>query len=180
MLDPIKATFRSSLKGLAMAILAIVVGACNPFAPGLDDAITDPNQLLGDRRKVDGFFDYFKNTYELRDSTLYGKLLAQDFIFTYTDFENNNQVYWGRDQEMQIAQAMFRAVKQVNLTWNSYTLVDTTTSDTLASVERFFNLNIIQSDQSVLRSTGRAKLLLYRKFRGAEWKIKNWNDNSEY
>ncbi|MFY8034983.1 MAG: hypothetical protein ACOVMN_10725 [Flexibacteraceae bacterium] len=182
MLDPTQATLCSSLvkKAIVAFILLLGLNGCNPFAPGLDDAVTDPNLLLGDRRKIDGFFDYFKNTYELRDSTLYGRLLANDFIFSYTDFDQNNQVYWGRDQEMQLTHAMFRSVKQVNLTWNSFTAVDTATSDTIASVERFFNLNIIQNDQTILRSTGRARLTLYRKFKGAEWRIKYWTDDSGF
>jgi len=163
-----------------IALVFIFLSSCNPFAPGLDNDLIDRNKLLGDRRTINGLFDYFKNTYEMRDSLLYGKLLSSDFKFTFFDFNTNNQIFWGRDQEMLTTYNMFRNVKQVSLIWNNYTALDTSASDTLASVERFFNLTIIQDDQRILRGTGRARLTLKRNQRGSEWLIKEWFDNSDF
>jgi len=157
-----------------------IMSACNPFAPGLDNGLIDRNKLIGDRRTIDGLFDYFKNTYEMRDSLLYGKLLAREFKFTFFDFNTNNQIFWGRDQEMLTTYNMFKQVKQVSLIWNNYTAIDTSASDTLASVERFFNLTIVQDDQRILRGTGRARLTLKRSQRGDFWFIKDWYDNSDF
>ena len=116
----------------------------------------------------------------MRDSLLYGKLLAREFKFTFFDFNTNNQIFWGRDQEMLTTYNMFKQVKQVSLIWNNYTAIDTSASDTLASVERFFNLTIVQDDQRILRGTGRARLTLKRSQRGDFWFIKDWYDNSDF
>lgn len=157
-----------------------LVAGCNPFAPGLSDIVIDRNALLGDRRSVDGLFKYFRNTYELRDSLLYGRMLARDFRFVYFDFANNNQTFWGRDQEMMTTYNMFRRTRQVTLIWNNYVYADTTLSDTLASVERYFNLTIVQDDATIYRGTGSARLILSRPERSSPWFIKEWFDKSDF
>lgn len=165
---------------VSLVLTGLVLNSCNPFAPGVDNTLIDRNRLLGDRRTVDGLFEYFKNTYEMRDSLLYGKMIAPEFRFTFFDFSNNNQVFWGRDQEMMATYSLFRSVRQVSLVWNNYVALDTAGSDTLAAVERFFNLTVVQDDARVLRSTGRARLTLRRNQRGTEWMIKDWYDNSDF
>jgi hypothetical protein len=77
----IKAAFLRSLivlTGLALLFLA----ACNPFAPRLEDVVADRNQVLGNRKSVAGLFDWFRSSYELRDTLLYGQMLARDFQFS--------------------------------------------------------------------------------------------------
>ena len=154
----------------------IPLSSCNPFAPGLDDVIIDQC----DRRTFDGFFECFKNAYELQDSTLYGRLVAPDFIFTYIDFINNTEIKWGRDVEMRYTYNMFRQVKSTSLQWNYYIIADTSISDTLASVERAFNLFIFQDDQNVFRGTGSAGLILTRKSKEDFWKMASWYDDSDF
>jgi hypothetical protein len=159
--------------------LLLLANGCNPFAPALDDAIIDRSKLLGDRRTVKGLFEWFRNSYEMRDTLIYGQMLAPDFRFTYKNFANNNDEYWDRASEMRSAYNMFRSVKNTSLQWNNYVYADTLTSDSIASVERYFNLNIVQDEQNVFRGTGSARLLLKRDANG-EWQISDWYDKSDF
>lgn len=165
---------------LLLLCLGAVLTTCNPFAPALDPTLTDRNTVLGDRRSINGLFEYFRNTYELRDSLLYGRMIARDFRFTFFDFGNNNLVYWDRDQEMQATYKMFRSVKSVSLIWNNYVTTDTLLSDTLAQAQRYFNLTIVQDDQNIFRGTGFAQLTFYRKNPADEWQIRSWYDRSDF
>jgi hypothetical protein len=125
-------------------------------------------------------FEYFRNTYELRDSLLYGRMIAKEFRFTFFDFANNNLVYWDRDQEMQATYKMFRSVKSVSLIWNNYVTTDTSSNDTLVQAQRYFNLTIVQDDQNIFRGTGSAQLTFYRAHPEDEWKIRTWYDRSDF
>jgi hypothetical protein len=154
--------------------------ACNPFAPSLDEAIVDRNKLLGDRTKIDGFFEFFRNAYEMRDSSLYGQLITQDFRFTYFDFQTNRETYWDRDTEMQSAYNMFRQVKSATIQWTNYIYIDTVSFDTIATVERAFNLTIVQNEQQILRGTGNANFTLVRTAKGMPWRAKQWYDKSDF
>jgi hypothetical protein len=165
--------------GLALAA-CLVLQACNPFAPGLNDVRPNNLELLGDRHSVNGLFQYFRNTYELRDTNLYGRMIAPDFRFQYKDFSNNNYVYWGRDQEMLSTFNLFRNVKSISLIWNNYTAVDTTTFDTLARVERFYNIQIVQSEAATIRGYGTARITLTRPNRQAEWRVHDWEDKTDF
>ena len=176
MLDASKKTFYFALGFAAMLYLA----SCNPFAPGLEEIKVSREQVLGNRRYVDGLFKYFRNTYELKDTLLFGRMLSSDYRFTYFDFSNNNQIFWDRDIEMQSTLKMFRNVKSVNLIWNNYVIADTLSSDSIAEVERYFNLMIVQDEQTIFRSTGSARLRLKRKNNGEEWRITEWYDKSDF
>ena len=154
--------------------------SCNPFAPALDLTPIDRNALFGDRRSVDGLFKYFRNSYEARDSLLYGQMISPDFRFVFFDFNNNNNVFWGRDQEMNSTYKLFKGVRQVNLVWNNYVFADTSRFDTVAQVERYFNLTIVQDEQNIFRGTGSAFLELTRPAAGTEWKIREWQDRSDF
>jgi len=160
--------------------VAMLLSTCNPFAPALDTTLVDRNTVLGDRKSINGLFQYFRNTYELRDSLLYGRMIARDFRFSFFDFSNNNLVYWDRDQEMQATYKMFRSVKSVSLIWNNYVTTDTLLSDTLAQAQRYFNLVIVQDDQNIFRGTGYAQLTFYRRSPSEEWQIRAWNDRSDF
>lgn len=179
MLDRAKATFYITLKILGMFLLLGAVG-CNPFAPRLEEITLDQDKLLGNPKTIKGFFEWFRNSYELRDTLLFGKMLAPDFRFTYVDFTNNVENYWDREVEMRSASAMFKKVKSTSLQWNNYVYADTSYSDTAASVERYFNLVIVQDDQTIFRGTGSARLQLIRKNKQEPWRIRNWYDKSDF
>ena len=154
--------------------------ACNPFAPKLENILVDKNKVLGNRKHVDGLFEWFTASYELRDSLIYGQMLARDFQFTYLDFVNNNQVYWDRDIDMRSTFNMFRTVKSTSVQWQHYVYADIATSDTAASVERYFNLTLVLEDQSIYRSTGSARLRLKRPKPDDYWQIGAWYDKSDF
>ncbi|MBK0402015.1 hypothetical protein I5M27_03400 [Adhaeribacter sp. BT258] len=180
MLERSEKTFYCALTRLLPLVLVASLAACNPFAPELDDAVTDPNKLLGDRKTVNGFFEWFRNSYQLRDSTLYGQIVAPDFRFTYFDFTNNTEVSWPRDVEMSTTYKLFRGVRATSLQWNQYILADTAISDTVAIAERAFNLTINQDDATIYRGVGSARIVLTRKNRNDNWKMRSWYDKSDF
>lgn len=171
---------RHILIWLTVVALACMVIACNPFAPRLEEIKVDRIALLGDRRSVKGFFEYFRNSYELRDTSLYGQLLSQDFQFSFKDFSTGNQERWDRGQEMRIATNMFRQIRSANLVWTWFVNADTAGADTLAQVERYFNLTIVADDENAFNGTGSAQLTLVRGDSTEPWRIKNWVDIRDF
>lgn len=161
--------------------LMLMVPACNPFAPALDEVPADQNELLGNPVYVRGFFDRFRAAYQLRDSTLYGQLLAPNFRFTYRDFAANLDRSWTRDVDANTTYRLFRASRSINLQWTQYLPAsDTLTSDTLANVERSFLLTIEQRDNERFSGAGTARLVLVRKNRNDPWRMRSWYDRSEF
>ncbi|UOQ51321.1 hypothetical protein [Hymenobacter cellulosivorans] len=159
----------------------LLLAACNPFAPALDDVPTDPNKLLGNPVTVQGFFERFRASYQLRDSTLYGQLLARPFTFTFRDFANNVDRSWNRDVEVNTTYRLFQAARTANLQWTQYLPTsDTAFSDTLAYVERSFSLTIEQRDNQTFTGAGSARLVLVRKSRQDPWRMRSWYDRSEF
>lgn len=152
--------------------------ACNPFAPEFDPEGLEDQNVLGDRTEIDGFFTFFKNAYELRDTSLYGKLFTNDFTFVYYDFDAAAEQNWDKGQEMAISYNLFRNVKQITLDWNFY-IENNVVGDT-ANVVRSFNLTIVESENSVYSGTGRARLRLRRAGAGEEWRIYYWFDDSDF
>lgn len=165
---------------LIVSVMVSGLVGCNPFAPKLEDIVVDRNQVLGNRNSVAGFFDWFRSSYELRDTLLYGQMLARDFQFSYLDFTNNNTVYWDRDIDMRTTYNLFRAAKSTSVQWQHYVYADTLNSDTSASVERYFNVTVVLDDQSIFRSTGSARIVLRRKSKFDFWQIVSWFDKSDF
>ncbi|MEZ4827112.1 MAG: hypothetical protein R3C61_12675 [Bacteroidia bacterium] len=152
--------------------------SCNPFAPAYDpEGLADIN-ILGDPTNIDGFFRLFKNGYELRDTTLYGRLFSPDFIFTYYDPDLGQDISWDRATDLIISYNLFQSVLQINLDWNYFTQLDTT--DTEALVVRNFNLTIEETEEIVYSGTGRAKLRLRRNNPGEAWQAYSWFDDSDF
>jgi hypothetical protein len=150
----------------------------NIFKPRM---VKDNNSILstlGNRRTVDGVFLWFKNAYEFRDSTLYGKLLHPNFRFTYYDFANNTQISWDRGEEMRIQHRLFQNVKNISLTWNNYLQTDTTA--TSAEVIRSFNLLLEIDAYTSYRGTGRVIFTLTRNQADEEWMLLRWFDDSDF
>ncbi len=171
---------KSFLRTLSSFLLLLVVSACNPFAPSLDEVQLNQEEILGNRRTINGFFEWFRNSYELRDSTMYGRLLAPEFTFTYLNFQNSTEESWDRNVEMQTTFNLFRGVKSINLQWNQYIELDTITYDTLARAERSFNLIITQDDNNIYRGVGSALLILRRDSPTGYWRMQSWYDKSDF
>jgi len=158
--------------------LALWMSACNPFAPAFDPDGLEEQSLLGDRTTIDGLFEYFKNSYEIRDTSLYGQLFSSDFTFIFYDFDQAAQLQWDKGQEMASAYNLFRQVRQITLDWNFY--VEQNIFPDSAIVVRNFNLSIVEDENTTFVGTGRAKLKMRRTEEGAPWKIYYWFDDSDF
>lgn len=158
--------------------LAVGLLGCNPFAPKYDPDGLNAAQSLGNPVSVQGFFQLFKSAYELRDTSLYGRLWDRDFVFTYYDFDKGQEFSWDRATEMNTAYRLFQATTQINLDWNFYVQIDST--DTSAYITRSFNLSVIQKDQTAYTGTGRAKLRLRKQRLTDPWKAYYWFDDSDF
>ncbi len=162
---------------IAIFVLAVFT-SCNPFAPSFDENGLSEQSLLGDRTSIDGLFEYFKNSYEIRDTSLYGQLFSNDFTFVYYDFDQAAELTWDKGQEMASAYNLFRNVRQITLDWNFY--VEQTYFGDSATVIRNFNLTIVENENTTYSGTGRAKLKMRRIAEGEPWKIYYWFDDSDF
>lgn len=168
---------RRRLSKILLLPLILIMG-CNPFAPAYDPEGLANVNVLGDPTSIEGYFQLFKNAYELRDTTLYGQLFSQDFEFAYYDQELGQEIKWDRDTELAISYNLFQAVLQINLDWNYFSQLDTTATE--ASVIRNFNLMIEQDEQTVFSGSGRARMRLRRERPTDAWQAYFWFDDSDF
>lgn len=160
------------------SMFAILLYACNPFAPSVDDEIISPDKLLGNRTTINGLFEWFKNAYELKDTTLYGQALHKDFTFIYYDFDKNFEVSWNRDVEMRTSFNLFSSVQSMTLEWNTFLSLDTTKYQ--GSLERTFKLNIVMDQSNTFRGTGSARFKIQKDSMDGYWRIVTWVDKSDF
>lgn len=166
------------LKISLLLIACLSAVSCNPFSPKLDpEGLSNLNQQAS-RKTIDGVFQYFKTAYETRDTSLYGRLFSNDFVFSYYDFEANVAVNWDRAQELNTTFKLFRNTEQITLDWNYYVQKDS--SELEASVVRSFNLTIVQNAQNIYTGTGRARMRMRRSDAESEWQIWYWFDDSDF
>jgi hypothetical protein len=160
--------------------LALLTGCDNPFAPALDDAAADGRSIMGDQTQVEGVFVNFKQAYAFRDSTIYGQLLAPEFVFTYLDYDKGFTVSWGRDDEMRSTYGLFQNVQKLDLVWNTV-ITSTVDPDSLtATVVRNFNLTVTFSPSDIVRVDGYANMKLQRDAGTRLWRITRWQDVSNF
>lgn len=152
---------------------------CNPFAPSYDPDGLSGVDLLGDPTTIDGYFRLFKNAYELRDTTLYGRLFSSDFTFAYYDPDLNQEIQWDRATELNSAYRLFQSVLNINLDWTHYTRIDSF-SPTEAEIVRNFNLTIQQDESTTFGGNGRAQLHLRRDGPSSAWQADYWFDDSDF
>lgn len=152
--------------------------SCNPFAPKYNENGLNDLNSLGNPISITGYFKLFKNSYELRDTSMYGRLFAPNFTFEYYDFDKGQNFSWDRTTEMGISYRLFQSVQQINLDWNFFVQLDTT--DTTAFMVRNFNLSITENESVSYSGTGRARMRLTRHFIGDPWKCEYWFDDSDF
>lgn len=168
---------RRYLNWIGVLVIGIIT-SCNPFAPGVDTMGLAGVDLLGNPQNIDGFFERFKNAYELRDTTLYGRLFAPNFTFAYYDPELGQEIQWDRATELQSSFNLFQEVLQINLDWNFYVQLDST--DSTALVVRNFNLSIQTEDEQTFSGSGRARFELRKPSPDAAWQTIYWFDDSDF
>ncbi|MGA7303248.1 MAG: hypothetical protein WBW88_00175 [Rhodothermales bacterium] len=157
----------------------LVVGLkCNPFAPGLEEG--DPfADFVGDPTTVAGFFDVFRNAYELRDISLYEPLIDSSFVFVYRDFDAQIDRQWGFTQELETTRRLFQSADFIRLQWNQIIAQDFTEENRRSRIIRSFNLAVSIEGSDVLRGDGNVNFTLVRPDSGAAWRLSRWRDESE-
>ena len=158
--------------------LVFTAGGCNPFAPEErpGDLTVD---LLGDPSTINGFYKRFQNAYNLRDTSLYGPLIAPSFLFTYRNYEQNADVSWGRSQEMTSTYNLFQFSQDIDLTWNNIIARFQNDEKTESQVIRRFDLTVFLEGSEVFRTDGSANFFLQRADSTLPWRIYRWRDQSD-
>lgn len=161
---------------MSLAAISFSFSGCvNPFAPKLDENFENKKAILSDLKSVQGVFQNFKYAYTFKDTTIYGELLADDFTFSYRDYDLGVDVSWGRDEEMKVTHGLFRNSERLDLVWNN--IVSVTEDST--NIVRSFNLTITFNPTDVIFIDGRVNLTL-RENQNEKWKIVKWVDESNF
>ncbi len=161
----------------------IIIGAaiicccisCNPFAPAIDNTISQSG-ISAD--SINGFFEVFRAAYQFKDTTVYGKLLAPNFVFSYRNYDRGLDLEWGRDEEMQATGSLFSSSESLDLLWGN--ILDSSGTDTLYDITRSFSLDIILNSTEPLHVDGRAIFSLSRSTKNDPWKAIRWRDESNF
>lgn len=159
-----------------IVILLSAISCTNPFAPKLSDQ--GGSEMLGDQRTVEGLFANFRYAYIFKDTVVYGNLLADDFTFSYMNYEKGSENTWGREDDMLTTSRLFSAALSLDLFWNE---VITSAGDTSEqSISRGFILSITFSPTDIARVYGRVNLQIRRPNTTSVWKIVYWRDESNF
>ena len=163
---------------LLVLLAAAGLSCANPFAPKLDNSPSGANSILGDQRTVEGVFQNFKQAYLFRDTTIYGQLLASNFIFVYKDYDKGVDVFWGRDDDMRTTYGLFQNTQRLDLVWNSTIAIN---GDSLSlTMTRNFNLTVTFNAGDIQRLDGYANITLERMQQSDNWRITRWRDESNF
>ncbi|MBL7129519.1 MAG: hypothetical protein ISS16_11125 [Ignavibacteria bacterium] len=146
----------------------------NIFSPTLDT--TSSSSILTDQKTVEGLFKNFQYSYTFKDTTVYGELLTDDFLFTYRDYESGFDVSWGRPTEMKTTSGLFQNTEKVEVIWNNIIYQAGDSLD--QSVKRSFNLTITFNPSDIIRINGFADMTLTRPTANDKWLIEKWRDES--
>lgn len=144
----------------------------------MDTSSSDNSSTISDLKTVDGVFQNFQYAYVFKDTTIYGELITEDFIFTYRDYDEAIDVSWGRDDEMKTTYGLFQTSQRLDLIWNNEVL---NTQDSLnATIIRAFNLTITFNATDIVRINGRVNLSLRKDRMSEKWAIVKWIDESNF
>jgi len=158
---------------LIILIAAILIGCLNPFSPKIDNTQSNEN-IITDQKSIEGFFQNFKYAYTFKDTTIYGQLLSENFVFIYFDYDLELDVSWDRSTDMKTTYGLFTNTQDLKLIWNNIVFQD---GDTLnADVKRSFNLSIIFNPNDVINFYGYVDMSLTRPTVNDKWRIKRWRD----
>lgn len=155
--------------------MLLLFNSCfNPFAPKLDEQLSNGNLVISDLTSVEGLFNNFQLAYTFKDTLIYGELISPNFTFTYRDYEINADVSWGREEEMRVHYGLFQNSENLNLIWNEIVSMSTDSTNILRS----FDLTINFSATDIILITGKINLTLDKV--NNKWQIVHWIDQSNY
>lgn len=158
--------------------MIFITGCRNPFAPGVDYSDTNSSSVLSDQKTTDGVFQNFQYAYVTKDTTVYGKVIDNSFIFSYRDYEQGFDVSWSRDEEMKTTYGLFQNSQRLDLIWNNIVL--SSLDSTSANIIRGFNLTITFNPTDVIRVDGRVNVTMVKDQATGVWKISKWIDESNF
>ena len=162
-----------SLIMLIIIIFSVSSGCFNPFSPKIDNTQSIEN-IITDQKTVEGFFQNFKYAYTFKDTTIYGQLLAENFVFIYFDYDLELDVSWDRVTDMKTTYGLFTNTQDLKLVWNNIVFQD---GDSLnIDVKRSFNLSIIFNPNDVINFYGFVDMTLSRASSDDKWRLKRWRD----
>lgn len=167
------------MKLLILFLPVIVLSGCrNPFTPAVDFSDNQNISIIFDQRNLEGVFKSFQYAYSIKDTTTYGRVIGDNFLFTYRDYEQGFDVSWSRDEEMKTTYGLFQNAQRLDLIWNNIVL---STEDSLsANIVRGFNLTITFNPTDVIRVDGRVNMLLSKNPETKIWRISKWIDESNF
>ncbi len=155
----------------------MLIGCVNPFSPKLDESDSNDAGTISDLKTIDGVFQNFQYAYAFKDTTIYGEIIAPDFIFTYRDYDQGVDISWGRDEEMKTTNGLFQNSQRLDLIWNNIIL---SSQDSLsANIVRGFNLTITFNPTDVVTFDGRVNISL-KMNSTQKWQITKWVDESNF
>ena len=142
---------------IAVCSLIFVSSCDNIFSPGLD--LSTPSSILTDQKTVEGLFQNFKYAYTFKDTTVYGNLISEDFIFIYRDYESGFDVSWDRPTEMRTTNGLFLSAQKLEIIWNN--IVFQGGDSLIQNVKRSFNLTITFNPNDITRINGFVDMNLF-------------------
>lgn len=170
---------KSLRKNIALLVFLFLclgfISSCdNLFSPKLDTRT--PTNIITDQKTIEGLFQNFKYAYTFKDTTVYGDLLNEDFVFIYRDYEQGFDVSWDRATEMRTTNGLFSSAQKLDLIWNNIIFQ---TGDSLnTALKRSFNLTITFNPNEIITINGFADMSITRPTSDSKWKIKRWRDES--
>ncbi len=166
------------MKLIPLVFAFLSLSCVNPFAPKLATEQIAVTGFLADQKTIDGLFQNFIYAYTFRDTSVYSQLIGSNFTFVYRDYDNSQDVAWGRDDEMRSTSMMFQLVNRLVLTWDNTYPVDST--DIHAVVTRGFSLTVAFNPADIEDVAGKAYFVLDRASSSDPWKISMWRDESNF
>ncbi|MDQ1265178.1 MAG: hypothetical protein QG635_328 [Bacteroidota bacterium] len=153
----------------------IIFKACNPFAPHLAENSSD-TPVIGDQTTVEGVFKNFRYAYIFKDTTVYSRLLADNYIFTYWNYDLGLPKSWGRAEDMIATSRLFDNVQDFDLIWSEVWKEEGDSLFKLIHRDFYLNIRYYSSNSDELQV--KAAFQLERQKTADEWKITICRDES--
>jgi len=172
--DKIIVVCKKFLPALISLLLISFYSCDNIFSPKLDS--NAPTSIITDQKTVDGVFQNFQYAYTFKDTTVYGNLLDEQFVFIYRDYNSGFDISWDRPTEMRTTNGLFQNAQKLEVIWNN--IIFEGGDSLVKNVKRSFNLTITFNPSDVIRLNGFADMNLIRASTNDVWKIIRWRDET--
>lgn len=168
------------IKYLTILLFVLLISCTNPFAPKFDETIGEQSFIISDLKTIDGLFQNFQYAYTFKDTLIYGEFIAQDFVFTYRNYDTGFDESWGRQDEMKVTYGLFQNSQRLELIWNNIILSFSDSLNANANIVRGFSLTVTFNPSDVERADGRVNISLRKDLSTEKWQITRWIDESNF